>query len=645
MASPPFADVALNVPLRAGDRVWTFAVPESVRPHLRVGTAVWVPLGRAQALGFVVRFTSAAPARPRPIAAVEDRLPVLPEDLVALAWWMAERYVCSVGEAIAAMVPPPRAGLRRRSDPAPVYAPSGEPSSGDPPGVLPLLEAQGARVAVVGEEGRFDAYAAAVRATLDEGRGVIVLTPEVAQAERLAPWLARRAGVPAGLLTGAVGDGARWSLWRSLLAGHPRLVVGTRLAVFAPVPDLGLIVVEQEDDTSYKEEREPRYHARAVAEARADLAGARVVLGSPAPSLEVMAAVRQGRLAAVTAPGSERVPVVVADVRAEAAALGGLLSRRLYQALARTLPAGRATIFVPRRGYADFLLCHECGAVPRCPQCGVAYTYHRERVRPAPAVRLACHLCGRHEGVPEVCPACGGVQMRPHGVGTERVEAALRRLFSGVPVFRLDTESAPTEEAQQQIWSRFARRGGLLVGTQLLVRGVGHVRSAVVGAVGVDAALHLPDIRAAERTYQTLVRLRRLALEEMIVQTFHPTHPVWLALTQDDPDRFYRAELEARERFGYPPARPLINVLLSCPQAGAAREAAQVVADALAPAADVLGPSPAPGGRRRGRVRWQLLIKERDPARARRILADLLTSRRLPRAVAVTVDADPLDLF
>jgi primosomal protein N' (replication factor Y) len=643
VTAPPFADVALHVPLRAGDRVWTFVVPEDLRSHLQVGSAVWVPLSRARALGYVVRLTSAAPLRPRPVLAVEDRLPVLPPDLVALAWWMAAHYVCSVGEAVAAMVPPPSAGLRRQAELAPIHLPSGQPECPDPLGVLPALEPQRARVAVVGEEGRFDAYAAAVRATLDQGRGAIVLAPEVAQADRLAVWLARRVGAPVGLLTGAMGDRARWSLWRSLLAGHPKVVVGTRLGVFAPVPDLGLIVVEQEDDGSYKEEREPRYHARTVANARADLVGARVLVGSPAPSLEVVAGIRQGRVVAVRAPAGTPAPVAVADVRAEAGSLGGVLSRRLYQALARTLPAGRAMLFVPRRGYADFLLCHECGAVPRCPRCGVAFTYHRERVRPVPAVRLLCHLCAQQAEVPEVCPACGGTQLRPHGVGTERVEAAVRRLFAGVPVLRLDSESAPTEQARQQIWDQFGRRGGVLVGTQLLVRGVGGVQAAVVGAVGVDAALHLPDFRAAERTYQTLVRLRRLATEQMIIQTFLPTHPVWLALSRDDPDRFYQRELEVREQFGYPPARPLVNVLVDGPSV-AALDAARTIAQALADDADILGPSPAPGGRRQGRVRWQLLVKERDPQRARRVLADLLASRRLARAVSVTVDADPTDL-
>ncbi len=645
MISPPFADVALDVPLRAGDRVWTFAVPDDLRPRLRVGTPVRVPLRRASALGFVVRLTSVAPARPRPITAVEDRLPDLPADLVALAWWMADYYVCTLGEAIAAMLPPPQAALRPRADPPPVHQPSAGADADDSLGVLPLLAGERARVAVVGDEGRFDAYAAAVRATLDRGQAAIVLAPEVAQAERLAPWLARRVGAPVGLLTGAVGDRARWSLWRALIAGHPRVVVGTRLAVFAPTPGLGLIVVEQEDDGAYKEEREPRYHARTVAEARADLVGARLLVGTPAPSLEVVYGIRQGRLTSVAAPAAGRAPVAVADVRAEAASLGGLLSRRLYQALARTLPAGRAMIFVPRRGYADFLLCHECGTVPRCPRCGVAFTYHRERTRPTPQVQLVCHLCARRADVPQVCPACGGAHLRPHGVGTERVEATVRRLFRGVPVFRLDAETASTEGAQQQVWGQFGRRGGVLVGTQLLVRGVGQVRAAVVGAVGVDAALHLPDFRAAERTYQTLARLRRLATQEMIIQTFLPTHPVWLALARDDPDRFYRTELEVRERFGYPPARPLVNVLVTGPSADAAQDAARTIADALAADADVLGPSPAPGGRPRGRVRWQLLVKEREPGRARAALAGLLVSRRLPRSVSVTVDADPTDLL
>lgn len=649
-----FAEVALNVPLRAGDRVFTFGISQPVQARIALGTPVRVPFGRQTTLGFVVGFAEQAGRPVRPITAVEDRLPVLPPDLVALAWWMADHYVCTVGEAVAAMLPPFAAALRRpKDDPSvPVESPGPIPEPTARTGVVEQLGAAPRSVAVVGEDARFDAYAEALRWAVEAQLGAIVLVPEISQAERMAGWVARHAGVQVALLTGNVPEHTRWNHWRRILAGEVGLVVGTRLAVFAPLPRLGLIIVDHEEDSAYKEEREPRYHVRRIAEERARACGASTLWGTPAPSLEVVHAVRTRRATAITAPPPARPVVSVSDVRAEAGPLGGLFGRRLYQALARILPHGRSIIFVPRRGYADFLLCHECGRVPRCPRCGVALTYHVNRSgpaggRPGPSARveLRCHLCNRTEPVPEVCPQCQGAHLRPHGIGTERVEQAARKLFRSTAVMRLDAEAAPTEASQRRIWQQFQRRGGILIGTQLLVKGVGQVRAAVVGAVGIDAGLNLPDFRAAERVHQVLTRLLRLADEEMIIQTFSPTHPALVAVFRDDATKFYEGELRVRERFGYPPFRPLVNLIVTGPREDVARDSADRLADTLTGTGEVLGPSPAPIAKVRGRYRWQLLVKEQPEHAVRRKLTTLLTEWKLPRDVKLTVDVDPVDLL
>jgi len=652
--SRAFAEVALDVPLRAGDRVFTFAVPPPLQGRIAAGTPVRVPFGRREAVGFVVGLTGQTGRRVRPIVAVEERLPPLPADLVSLAVWMAGYYVCSVGEAIAAMLPPLSAAMRQGAgDPAGLVQPDGtEPAPAVSTGILAHLDTGShARVAVVGEDGRFEAYAEAIRWTLARNLGVIVLVPEVSQAERMSGWVARRTAAPVAVLAGHLPPGQRWEIWRQIAADRVRVVVGTRVAAFAPLPRIGLVIVDHEEDASYKEEREPRYHARRVAEERTRICDASLIWGTPAPSLEIVRAMQGGCIAAVTLPPASRPVVAVSDVRAEAGPLGGLFGRRLFQALARTLsrgPApdgagrGRAIIFVPRRGYADFLLCHECGSVPRCPRCGVALTYHVERAAP-PGLR--CHLCGRADPVPEVCPACQGTGLRPHGVGTERVEQAARRLFRSTPLHRLDAEAAPTAAAQVRVWQEFARRGGILIGTQLLIKGVGQVRAPLVGAVGVDAGLHLPDFRAAERTHQVLVRLLRLAEQEMIIQTFSPSHPAYVALARQDPSRFYQSELADRERFGYPPFRPLLNLVVAGPREDPVRAAAGRIAGALDGTGEVLGPSPAPIPRVRGRYRWQVLVKERPEYAARRTLAGVLTKLTLPREIKLTVDVDPVDLL
>lgn len=635
-----FAEVAINAPLRAGDRTFTFSVPAALERHITIGIPVRVPFGKQTTSGYVVGLSPTTEREVKPLAALDERLPVLPSDLVTLGSWMADHYVCSVGEAIDAMLPP-RSRSSKVGEPA-VVRPIASPSelSVNGAGVIGLLtETATPRVAVIADAARFETYETAIKWSLQRDRSVIVLVPELVQAERMAAWIEQRVGAAVALFHGAQTDVERRTLWRQVASGAFKVVAGTRVAVFAPVGDLGLIIVDHEEDPSYKEERVPRYHARVIAETRARIAQAAVLWGSPTPSLEIIREMEEGRAARLAFPQGDQPAVVLSDVRAEAGPLGGLFGRRLYQALARTLPRGRALLYVPRRGYADFLLCHECGAVNRCPRCGVAMTYH------AADRRLGCHLCGAVEPAPDICRVCGGTHIRPHGIGTERVEAAARKLFRGTPVFRLDADAAPDDASQQKVWQQFQRRGGLLIGTQLLVKGVGQVRAQVVGALGIDAALHLPDFRASERTYQMLAQLAGLAQQEMIVQTFAPTHPALIALTKDDPSKFFQDELAARRKFGYPPYLLLINVIVTGQDQHATGDVAKVMADGLSADGEVLGPSPAPLSRIRGRFRWQILVKEREEMRARIRLRTLLTQLDLPHTIKVNVDVDPVDLL
>ncbi len=638
-----FADVALDAPLRAGDRVFTFAVPAALSSTISVGWPVRVPFGRRARTGFVVGLSTTTARDVKAIEDVDARIPPLPSDLVSLAWWMAEYYVCSVGEAIGAMVPPLR-GLtpsRRRTNPRKPSAltASPPPPRGYAPAILPYLNrGTPARVVVVGGDARFAAYAAAFQWAARRNAGIIALTPEISQAEQLAAWLAAWLAQPIALVHGGVSPRARWDRWKRICAGEVRIVVGTRVAVFAPVKDLGLIVVDREDDTSYKEERVPRYHARRVAEERARAVGSTMVWGTPTPSLEMARMLEEAQAVRIAVGSRARPRIALVDLRG-ARSQTTVLSAPLRTALARMLPRERALLFVPRRGYANFLLCHECGTVPRCPRCDVAMTYYRR------AAMLRCTLCGNTAPAPDLCLACGGTQLRAHGTGSERVEAIVRRLFRGTPVMRLDSDVAPTEAAQQRVWAEFAARGGVLVGTQVLVKGVGQVPAALVGALEVDTALHLPDFRAAERTYSVLAQLAQLAQREMFIQTFAPAHPALRAVQRQDASAFYREQLAAREHAGYPPYRTLINLVVSGTESGLVRDAAERVAAMLAEHGEVLGPSPSPQVRRPGQVRWQVLIKESPGSSIRPRLVELQRTTAFPRGVRLAVDVDPVELF
>src|SRR3990170_769616 len=330
-----YVDVALNAPLRAGDRAFTFAVPPALAEQVRPGLAVRVPFGRQTTTGFVVGYADGLPPQVRPLTGIDDRVPALPPDLVELARWMASHYVCSIGEALWAMIPPLAAVARRpRSAAAPDEAPPGEPSTAEPGEVAQVLDsAPSSRLLVVADDERFAAYLDALRWAERRGCGVLILVPEVVQAERMLAWVRRHAAPSALLLHGGLPDGQRWRVWRAARAGETRVVVGTRLAVFTPLADLGLIVVDHEEDASYKEERAPRYHARSVAEERARQCGAGLMWGTPSPSAEGMREAAEGRARTIRPP-ARRPAIALSDVRAEAGPLGGLFGRRLYQALA-----------------------------------------------------------------------------------------------------------------------------------------------------------------------------------------------------------------------------------------------------------------------------------------------------------------------
>jgi primosomal protein N' (replication factor Y) len=464
------------------------------------------------------------------------------------------------------------------------------------------------------------------------------VAPEISQAELLAGWMREWIRQPLAVVHGALSAQERWEAWQRIRTGEVRIVVGTRIAVFSPVQELGMIVLDREDDPSHKEQRAPHYDARRVAEERAGTARAALLWGTPTPSVEMARAIEERRVVAVPIGPRSRPRIAFIDVRAKGKA-GTLFSPVLQAAVMRTLPGSRVILFVPRRGYADFLLCHECGHVPRCPQCDVAMTFHRR------AATLRCHLCARTETAPTVCPRCGGTQVHPHGVGSEAVEAGARRLFKRTPVLRLDSDAAPTEEVQQRVWAAFAAQGGILVGTQLLTKGTGQVPAALIGVLGIDSALYRPDFRATEHTYQVLSQLALLAQREMLIQTYVPSHPALRAIQQQDARPFYRAQLAARERAGYPPYRTLINVVLSGPHEGAVRKTAEDFVALLAGGGEVLGPAPAPESRRRGQARWQILIKEFPNASIRPRLRELQTTMAIPRSIRLMIDVDPVELI
>ncbi len=505
--------------------------------------------------------------------------------------------------------------------------------------------------------GKTEVYLRAAKRVVDQGRTALLLVPEIG----LTPLLAHRAravlGDAVAVLHSGLSDGERLSNWWSARSGRIRAVIGPRSAVFAPLEDVGLIVVDEEQDGAYKQDETPRYHGRSVALRRGLLEGATVVMGSATPAVETFYAASRGVHEVLPMP--ERVSarplprVEIVDMRKEfKRSARTLVSERLEQAIDDCLGRGdQALLLLNRRGFAASVLCRSCGERVPCPECSVSLTLHR------PEMVLRCHYCDHQDAVPDACPVCGSPQLHEIGHGTQQLEQAVRRGFPRARVRRFDADETRRKGAHAEILSAFGRGDlDVLVGTQMLAKGHDFPGVTLVGAVGADDALGLPDFRAAERTFQLLTQMAGRAgrgedAGEVVLQAYQPDHYAIRAAVKHDYADFYRREIEFRRRFAYPPFAALIACLCRGKSAPVVMEEADRLAAALRDSAGaeihVLGPASPPLGRLRGLHRIQLLLRGHDRGAMRRLLAetiaDLRARRWLPRDLRL--DVDPVNLM
>ncbi len=496
--------------------------------------------------------------------------------------------------------------------------------------------------------GKTAIYVEAITTALELGRPALVLVPEIALALPLVDRLRADLDVRVALVHSGLGDGERADEWRRIRAGDVDIVVGTRLAIFAPLADIGLIVVDEEHDPAYKSDRTPRVQARDVAIRLAGLAGAAIVLGSASPAVESVGRARSGeydRAVLPVRPVGATPTVEVVDLRAElAAGERGLLSRALVGALTSLDPAAdeQAILVLNRRGTASVVLCRDCGQVQECPDCERPLVYHQA------GATLRCHHCGRATPLATRCPACGSPRIRYLGGGTERVEREVRTRFGDLRVGRLDRDVVAHRGAAERVIDAFAAgQLDVLVGTSLVTKGLDIPAVTLVGIVSSDVALNLPDERAAERTYQLLVQAIGRAGRgdrpgHAIIQTYQPDHPAIMAAAVADRTSFYDAELSLRERFGSPPFGRLVKLTVGLSdRAGAEREAQTMAVRLRERAAEqglavsVVGPAPAYVAKRADRWRWNVVLRGEDPVA---LLADGVDA-------PWSVDVDPESLL
>ena len=473
--------------------------------------------------------------------------------------------------------------------------------------------------------GKTAIYIEAIATSLAAGRPVLVLVPEIALALPLVDRLRADLDARVALVHSGLGDGERADEWRRIRAGEVDIVVGTRLAVVAPMAGIGLLVVDEEHDPAYKSDRTPRLQARDAAIRLAELAGAAIVLGSATPAVDSVGRARAGtydRVVLSGRPVGTAPSVEVVDLREElAAGQRGLLSRALVAALAALdTPGEQAILVLNRRGTASVVLCRDCGHVQACPDCERPLVYHQA------GTTLRCHHCGRATPLASRCPACQSPRIRYLGGGTERVEREVRDTFPGLRVGRLDRDVVEHRGAAERVIDAFAGgRLDVLVGTSLVAKGLDIPSVTLVGIVSSDVALNLPDERAAERTYQLLVQAIGRAGRgdrpgRAILQTYQPNHPAIQAAASGDRTAFYDAELALRERFGSPPFGRLVKLTVGLTDPAAAEHEAAAMADRLrvraadrAAAIIVVGPAPAYIARRADRWRWNIVLRGDDP--------------------------------
>lgn len=474
--------------------------------------------------------------------------------------------------------------------------------------------------------GRTAVYAEAIATALEAGRPALVLVPEIALALPLVDRLRAELGAEVAILHSGLGEGERADAWRRIRAGAVDVVVGTRLAVLAPLPDVGLVIVDEEHDAAFKSDRTPRIQARDLAVTLGRFAGAAVILGSATPSVETYGLARSGlyRRCTLTDRAAGAAPAVeLVDLRAELAAGNrGLLSDRLASLLALLDPGvgDRAILVINRRGAASAVLCRDCGHVQACPECTRPLVYHQA------GMTLRCHHCGAAAPMVARCPACGSPRIRFLGGGTERLESEVRSRFPALRVGRLDRDVVERRGAAERLLDAFTEgRLDVLVGTSLVTKGLDVPEVTLVGIVSADIALTLPDERAAERTYQLLVQaIGRAGRGERpgraVVQTYQPDHPVMQAVVAGDADAFYRAELALREQFGAPPFGRTLKLTVGAEDREAARGEARAMAErlrgraaSLSSPVTIAGPAPAYVPRRGGRWRFNLVLRGADP--------------------------------
>ncbi|MDR1301793.1 MAG: primosomal protein N' [Treponema sp.] len=672
--SVPYVDLVFNLPLH---QVFTYLIDPKGAAAL--GKRVIAPFGRQEHLGYIIGERAEVPqglaeAAIKAVRRVVDPAPVFDCWDLALAEWIARYYLCSLGQALATMIPSgrrtgtystfadsedeiahriPELSSEQKHALECIIASCFKEKEVAPPPVSP--SSSSSRILYlygITGSGKTEVFLRAAEHILNQGNSVIYLVPEISLTHQTAEAIEKRFGSIATTLHSGMSPSIRLTQWVRIRTGEVRIVVGPRSAVFAPIRNLGLIIIDEEHDGSYKSGNTPRYHARQVAMHRSSVEGAVLVLGSATPSAEAWKLMGEGtitrlnlsrRLSGGSLPTIRSVSLAHTE---------GCLTRELKEEIRKTAQLGRQTIlFLNRRGFAYFYHCRACGYELSCKHCSVSLTYHKQKGR------AVCHYCGYQTVPPRSCPQCGSLEAGYTGFGTELIEEEVRRTFPDLRIYRADADTTSRKGSLEETLALFKAGGfDILLGTQMVAKGLNFPGVRLVGVILADTGLHLPDFRAAERTFSLIVQVagragRYFPDGMVIVQTLRPQDPIIIRACALDLEGFYTAELAQRKILGFPPYTRLIRFTVRSKEEARADRAIENLANIAAPLlpshGDMLGPAECPIGIISGNHRRQLILRGTSMAPLHAAARNMLTRYEIGKdnRVYLELDVDPVNLL
>ena len=669
-----YAEVILANPVKGIDKPFHYAIPKDLQ--LEVGSQVLVSFGRRKDIGYVIGFVEKPEVKKvKPILELLNPARFFDEDSVALARFVADRYLSFFIRALRLTMPP---GTKSREKVKRRKKKDQRPETGDQRpeeikigkhfkptiyqqealdlifSALKNKKAQTILLHGVTGSGKTEVYLQAVAEVLKQGEGAIILVPEIILTPQLVERFTERFSDSMVLLHSGETMKNRQIAWEKVVSGEARVVLGTRTALFAPVKNLGLIVMDEEYENTYKADQSPRYSAKTVAEFISRQKNIPLVLGSATPSLESFYQAQNGDYAAVELP--KRIddrplpPVKVVDMREEIKTRNfSVLSRFLRSAIQGALSRKEQIIlFMNRLGYFTFVMCRDCGKIVECPRCSVSLSYYKNQEK------LVCNRCGFQAKAPLVCPNCQSANIKFFGSGTSRIEKEVSDIFPKARILRVDSQTVKRSGAHNAIYGAFKEgKADVLIGTQLVTKGLDVANVTLVGVVAADTSLNLPDFRAAERTFQQLTQVagragRHRLPGKVIIQTYMPEHYAIIAAAKHDYFSFYQEEEKNRKEADFPPFCQLVRIVLSSEIEKEAEEAAKSLSQNLCEVMkkeQVLGPAKAPIARLRGRFRYHILVKSQNIDEANQSIKKAFQNTSLKDTVNVIFDVDPQNMM